>query len=228
MALVSTFSFPASCFLWLRAKVLTVPTQTQLPKPRLRLEAASQLCGTALTQGSRRSPRMCSLWLMLVTSTHFCPCPAAPASPATLLGLREPAQRQFLPRLQVYGCERQGTPGLGVPQFLRGVCCLQWPLRSLQPTPDLSHLPRPRLSLWARPCPGTVRLVVVRWQKRRRGLSSNKVFTLLSSFGECLAEEIWSFKKPESCAVKKVRPFSMYFSAFTDTWAVHVLFSMKA
>lgn len=168
-------------------KMLPVSTKMQLPKPRLRLESASSAlwhrrCTMALT-GQPAVPRgMCSPWLRLVISTRFCPWPAAPGSPATLLGLHEPAQRWSLPRLQVYGCEHQPMSGLGVPQLPRGTCCCEWPLCSLQPTQDPNHLLRPCLSLWASPCFGTMRLVVFRWQKRRQRLSANNLFTLPSAW----------------------------------------------
>lgn len=69
-------------------KMLTVPTQMQLPKPRLRLEAASSALRhrchtTALTQGSRQFPSGCAVsgWCWWLRHTSVLARQLQPAQP---------------------------------------------------------------------------------------------------------------------------------------------------
>lgn len=192
--------------------------KVQLPKPRLRLEAASsspwhRWSTTALTGQPAIPLGMCSLWLMSVTSIHFCPCLAAPASPAALLGLREPAQREFLPRLQVYGCESGNVRlrGASVPERRLLLCVI--PLL-------LAAHPRPKaLAEATAVAVGTSlfwysavgRVQVAKEETRAR---VKQFVHLAFCFGVCLAEKIWSFKKPQNCALKLKAVFHIFFCLY--------------
>lgn len=111
-----TRTYISVCLLFPCLMLFVVETRRDLKLERrwklhLHLRGAGDVPSPAVPLG------VCSLWMVFVTSTRFCPCLASPCWAYTS------QHNNGLSRGCRFTSVGVGTPGRGVPQFLREICC---------------------------------------------------------------------------------------------------------